>query len=67
MESSYHLSFGGLPTEGYTAGLPAGLSSTTCHENQRSPSLHSHDQFCPVDDGPVEVSNEGLHTCSTDI
>ena len=27
---------------------------------KRSPSLHSHDQACPVDDGPVEVSNEGL-------
>ncbi len=28
MESSYQLRFGGLPTECYTAGLPAGLSST---------------------------------------
>ncbi len=27
---------------------------------KRSPSLHSHDQACPVDDGPVEVSNERL-------
>ncbi len=34
MESCYHLSFGGLPTECSTAGLPAGLSST-CNENQK--------------------------------
>ena len=34
LESSYHLSFGGLPTECSTAGLPAGLSST-CIEIQK--------------------------------
>ncbi len=33
------------------------------------PLFHSHDQAWPVDDGPVEVSNNGLRlrTCSTDI
>ncbi len=36
---------------------------------KRSQSLHSHDQSCQVDNGPLEVSNnlKGLRTCSTHI